>query len=118
MCKSKVYECFTICKRLKIVTDAVKAAGAAIRVGINSGSLEKDILANHGVTAAAIVKSQFLLPLLALQLRIPLMYHLSQEKELSLCQQLIFKKGTILKKVNEDILLKEFENILKEDGII
>ena len=44
-------------ERLKIVTDAVKAAGAAIRVGINSGSLEKDILANHGVTAAAIVKS-------------------------------------------------------------
>ena len=34
------------------------------------------------------------------------------------CQGLIFKKGTILKKVNEDILLKEFENILKEDGII
>ena len=33
------------------------------------------------------------------------------------CQGLIFKKGTILKKVNEDILLKEFENILKEDGI-
>ena len=34
------------------------------------------------------------------------------------CQGLIFKKGEILKKVNEDILLKEFENILKEDGII
>ena len=33
-------------------------------------------------------------------------------------QGLIFKKGEILKKVNEDILLKEFENILKEDGII
>ena len=33
-------------------------------------------------------------------------------------QGLIFKKGEILKKVNEDILLKEFEHILKEDGII
>lgn len=43
--------------RLKIVTDAVKSAGAAIRVGINSGSLEKDILADKGVTAEAIVAS-------------------------------------------------------------
>ena len=43
--------------RLKIVTDAVKSAGAAIRVGINSGSLEKDILADKGVTAEAIVVS-------------------------------------------------------------
>lgn len=44
-------------ERLKIVTDAVKSAGAAIRVGINSGSLEKDILEKNGVTAAAIVES-------------------------------------------------------------
>lgn len=43
--------------RLKIVTDAVKSAGAAIRVGINSGSLEKDILADKGVTAEAIAAS-------------------------------------------------------------
>lgn len=44
-------------ERLKIVTDAVKSAGAAIRVGINSGSLEKDILEEQGVTALSIVTS-------------------------------------------------------------
>ena len=44
-------------ERLKIVTDAVKATGAAIRVGINSGSLEKDILESKGVTAQSIVES-------------------------------------------------------------
>ena len=44
-------------ERLKIVTDAVKSAGAAIRVGINSGSLEKDILEKQGVTASSIVES-------------------------------------------------------------
>lgn len=44
-------------ERLKIVTDAVKASGAAIRVGINSGSLEKDILEKQGVTASSIVES-------------------------------------------------------------
>lgn len=43
--------------RLKMVTDAVKSAGAAIRVGINSGSLEKDILEKQGVTASSIVAS-------------------------------------------------------------
>ena len=44
-------------ERLKVVTDAVKASGAAIRVGINSGSLEKDILEKQGVTASSIVES-------------------------------------------------------------
>lgn len=44
-------------ERLKIVTDAVKSAGAAIRVGINSGSLEKDILEKQGVTVSSIVES-------------------------------------------------------------
>lgn len=43
--------------RLKIVTDAVKANGASIRVGVNSGSLEKDLLAKYGVTAESIVES-------------------------------------------------------------
>ena len=43
--------------RLKIVTDAAKANGAAMRVGVNSGSLEKDLLKEHGVTAESIAKS-------------------------------------------------------------
>lgn len=44
-------------EKLKIVTEAALSSGAAIRVGINSGSLEKDILAKYGVTASAIVES-------------------------------------------------------------
>lgn len=44
-------------ERLKLVTDAAKANGAAMRVGVNSGSLEKDLLNKYGVTAEAIVES-------------------------------------------------------------
>lgn len=43
--------------KLKIVVDEVKKSGAAIRVGINSGSLEKDLLEKYGVTAHSIVES-------------------------------------------------------------
>jgi len=40
------------------IIDAAKARGISIRIGINSGSLEKDILARHGSpTAAALVES-------------------------------------------------------------
>ncbi len=44
-------------ERLKAVTEAVKANGASIRVGVNSGSLEKDLLAKYGVCAESIVES-------------------------------------------------------------
>lgn len=44
-------------EKLKLVIDAAKACGSAIRVGINSGSLEKDILKEKGVTADALVES-------------------------------------------------------------
>lgn len=43
--------------KLKIVVDAVKSHNSAIRVGINSGSLEKDLLEKYGVTAHSIVES-------------------------------------------------------------
>ena len=40
------------------IIDAAKAQGISIRIGINSGSLEKDILTRHGSpTAAALVES-------------------------------------------------------------
>ena len=44
-------------EKLKIVTEAAKSAGAAIRVGVNSGSLEKDLLEKYGVCAESIVES-------------------------------------------------------------
>ncbi len=44
--------------RVKQVTDACRAAGVPIRIGVNSGSLEKDILHKHGApTAAALTES-------------------------------------------------------------
>lgn len=45
-------------ERLKAVVDAAKVRGIPIRVGVNSGSLEKDIIAKYGrVTAEGIVES-------------------------------------------------------------
>ena len=44
--------------RIKAVVDAVKERGIPIRIGVNSGSLEKDILKKHGSpTAEALVES-------------------------------------------------------------
>ena len=45
-------------RKLAKVVDAAKVHGVPIRVGVNSGSLEKDILKKHGhPTAAALVES-------------------------------------------------------------
>jgi (E)-4-hydroxy-3-methylbut-2-enyl-diphosphate synthase len=45
-------------KRVRVVADAVKAAGAVIRVGVNGGSLEKSLRARHGgATPEAMVES-------------------------------------------------------------
>ena len=45
-------------ERVKAVVDAAKAGGIPIRVGVNSGSLEKDIVAkNGGVTAEGLAES-------------------------------------------------------------
>ncbi len=41
-------------EKVKAVVDAVKLSNACIRIGVNSGSLEKDILADYGVTAKAL----------------------------------------------------------------
>jgi len=46
-------------ERVRAVVDAAKANGSAIRVGVNAGSLEKDILKEHGITAEALAKSAF-----------------------------------------------------------
>lgn len=44
--------------RVKAVADACRLHGVPIRIGVNSGSLEKDILAKHGaVTPQALVES-------------------------------------------------------------
>lgn len=44
--------------RVKAVADACKSAGIPIRIGVNSGSLEKEILAKHGApTPQAMVES-------------------------------------------------------------
>jgi len=44
--------------RIKAVVDAVKERGVPIRIGVNSGSLEKDILTKHGSpTAEALAES-------------------------------------------------------------
>jgi (E)-4-hydroxy-3-methylbut-2-enyl-diphosphate synthase len=46
--------------RIKAVVDAVKERGIPIRIGVNSGSLEKDILKKHGSpTAEALAESAF-----------------------------------------------------------
>ncbi|UCD78546.1 MAG: flavodoxin-dependent (E)-4-hydroxy-3-methylbut-2-enyl-diphosphate synthase [Desulfobacterales bacterium] len=45
-------------KKIKNVVDCAKDSGLSIRIGVNSGSLEKDILKKYnGVTAAAMVES-------------------------------------------------------------
>ena len=45
-------------ERVKAVVDACNAANIPIRIGVNSGSLEKDILARHGApTAEALCES-------------------------------------------------------------
>ena len=44
-------------ERLKIVLDAAKAAGIPIRVGVNGGSLEKQVIAEYGNTAEGLAKS-------------------------------------------------------------
>lgn len=45
-------------ERVKAVVDAAKARRIPIRVGVNSGSLEKDLIAKYGgVTAQGIVES-------------------------------------------------------------
>ena len=44
--------------RVKAVADACRSHGVPIRIGVNSGSLEKEILAKHGgPTAAALCES-------------------------------------------------------------
>lgn len=44
--------------KVKLVADACKSAGVPIRIGVNSGSLEKNILAKYGgVTPEALVES-------------------------------------------------------------
>ncbi len=44
--------------KVKLVANACKAAGVPIRIGVNSGSLEKEILAKYGApTAEAMVES-------------------------------------------------------------
>lgn len=45
-------------KKIRAVVDAAKSAGIPIRIGVNSGSLEKDIVKkHHGVNAQAMVDS-------------------------------------------------------------
>lgn len=45
-------------ERVRAVVDAAKERGIPIRIGVNSGSLEKELLAKyHGVTAEGIVES-------------------------------------------------------------
>ena len=45
-------------KKIKDVVECAKDSGISIRIGVNSGSLEKDILKKYnGVTAAAMVES-------------------------------------------------------------
>lgn len=43
--------------KVKAVIDAAKLNGCSIRVGVNAGSLEKDLLKEHGICAEALVKS-------------------------------------------------------------
>lgn len=44
-------------EKIKAVTDACRIKNIPIRVGVNSGSLEKDILSEYGSSAEALVKS-------------------------------------------------------------
>ncbi len=43
--------------RVKLIADACRANGTAIRVGVNSGSLEKELLIKHGNTPQALCES-------------------------------------------------------------
>jgi (E)-4-hydroxy-3-methylbut-2-enyl-diphosphate synthase len=43
--------------KVKAVADAAKANGCSIRIGVNSGSLEKDLLKKYGVSAESLVMS-------------------------------------------------------------
>ncbi|PLX66273.1 MAG: 4-hydroxy-3-methylbut-2-en-1-yl diphosphate synthase [Denitrovibrio sp.] len=43
--------------KVKAVVEAAKANGCSIRVGVNAGSLEKDLLKKHGVCAESLVMS-------------------------------------------------------------
>ena len=50
-------------ERVKAVADACKAAGVPIRIGVNSGSLEKELLAEYGSpTPEALVESAMRTP--------------------------------------------------------
>ncbi|MBZ4643387.1 MAG: ispG [Deferribacteraceae bacterium] len=44
-------------EKLKKVVDVARDFGVSIRIGVNSGSLEKDLLKNYGVSSNAIVMS-------------------------------------------------------------
>jgi (E)-4-hydroxy-3-methylbut-2-enyl-diphosphate synthase len=44
-------------ENVRAVTDICRKKGIPIRIGVNGGSLEKDILAKYGVTPAALVES-------------------------------------------------------------
>jgi (E)-4-hydroxy-3-methylbut-2-enyl-diphosphate synthase len=44
-------------EKVKAVIDAAKANKSCIRVGVNAGSLEKDLLKEHGVSAKSLVMS-------------------------------------------------------------
>lgn len=44
-------------ERVRMVADACKEHGVPIRIGVNSGSVEKDILARYGLTARALCES-------------------------------------------------------------
>jgi len=44
-------------QKVKLVVDACKRAGVPIRVGVNSGSLDKEIKDKYGVTAEALTES-------------------------------------------------------------
>lgn len=44
-------------EKTRIVADAAKSCGAAIRVGVNAGSLEKHLLKEYGVCAESLAKS-------------------------------------------------------------
>ena len=43
--------------KVKLVADCIKAHAIPVRVGVNTGSVEKDILAKYGKTEAALVES-------------------------------------------------------------
>ncbi|MBQ2895086.1 MAG: flavodoxin-dependent (E)-4-hydroxy-3-methylbut-2-enyl-diphosphate synthase, partial [Oscillospiraceae bacterium] len=44
-------------ERVRAVADACRAKGVPIRIGVNGGSLEKELLAQYGVSAEALTRS-------------------------------------------------------------